>query len=396
MTSYQFKVGETQLTGLQIYVFDPAVVQGKQEHGEAPFPGTLKDNVLTVHDPSEASSQLTDAINSADDDKDNRVRDALCSLQSRIRRKSAKGNPARASIDKPNAQMLRFMQDNRSRIEKATGLTIVQSNDEPLGCGGYGCAYATNDKRWIVKISTDATEAALVKSVMDVRAEEAGGDGTGPSKSLPGVVFFEGVWMRPDRRGKTVFVLVRENVAPFDEVDVLKLDWFGAKGSEHPNVQNKYGTTALNLTVEYAADFYEAKNDQRKATKAIDNYIKWVEVIRHEMPLVADTMEEFISRGVVLRDVHDRNVGRTLVDWGRRFRPKGSVVIFDLGYTPTDQFKGYAKLNPVLSEQDAERLESRPAVRARCAERAVIDSSRGQVAPTMHSKWTWPVKIPRL
>jgi hypothetical protein len=310
---------------------------------------------------------------------------------------SYKRNPsARSSIDKPSTQLVRFMQDNRERIEKATGLEITQDNEKPLGCGGYGCAYATNDKRWIVKVSTDATEAALVKSVMDLRVEESGGDGTGPSTALPGVVFFEGIWMRPDRRGRTVFIFVRENVQPFEDIDVLNLDWFGASGSEHPRVSRKYGTTALNLAVEYASDFYDAGNDEQKASHAISNYLKWMEVIRHEMPLVSDTMEEFLSQGVVLRDIHDRNVGHTLVNWGRKYRPKGSVVIFDLGYTPTARKGRYKRLNPTLSEEEAKRLDSRGAAPHRPAEVAVIDSSRSPVAPIVHSKWTGPVKIPRL
>jgi hypothetical protein len=396
MTSYRFKVGETQVAGLQGYVFDRPVPKGKRAQ-EFDFPGKLEGGVLTVHDPNEAVSHLVDATNSADDAKDVKVRDALCALQTRIIRRSAKRNPSqRADVDKPNPQMLGFMNDNRKRIEKATGLKITQTDDKPLGCGGYGCAYATDDKRWIVKVSTDATEAALVKSVMDIRAENGGGDGTGPSVLLPGIAFFEGIWIRPDRRGKSMFVFVRENVDPFEDVDVLKLDWFGALGAEHPNVVGKYGTTALNLTVEYAADFYDAGNNQQKATEAIDSYIKWVEIIRHEMPLVADAMEDFLSRGIVLRDVHDRNVGRTVNNWGHRYRKKGSIVIFDLGFTPTDPGRGYRRLNPTLSEEEAEKLASRAPARHRSAEKGVIDSTRSPVAPTLHSKWTWPVKIPRL
>jgi hypothetical protein len=310
---------------------------------------------------------------------------------------SYKRNPsARASIDKPSTQLVRFMQDNRSRIEKATGLEITQADEKPLGCGGYGCAYATNDKRWIIKISTDATEAALVKSVMDMRMEQSGGDGTGPSKALPGVVFFEGIWMRPDRRGHTVFVFVRENVQPFQDVDVLNLDWFGHSGEEHPRITKDYGTTALNLAVEYATDFYDAGNNEAKASDAISNYLKWMEVISQEMPLVAEVMEDFLSHGVVLRDVHDRNVGRTLTNWGRKYRPKGSVVIFDLGYTPTVKKGRYRRLNPTLSAEEAARLGSRPHHRSRPAETAVVDSSRDPVSPLVHSKWTGPVKIPRL
>lgn len=403
MTAFKFKVGELQASGLEIYVFDPAVHEGNEAFDEPHFPGSLEANVLTVTDPDLAFSILTDAANSADDSGDAKVRDAMTSLATRVLRKSskyAKDNPTtpsgRATVDQPKAPLIGFMKENRERIEKATGLEITQPNEKPLGCGGFGCAYATTDKRWIVKISKDATEAALVKTVMDMRAKKTRGDGTGPSTAFPGVAFFQGVWMRPDSRGTTMFVLVRENVQPFEDSDLLSLDWFGEKGSEHPNVRGEYGTTALNLAQNFAHDFYEAKDDKRKADKAIDGYIKWMEVVRKTMPLVADTMEEFLFRGVVLRDVHDRNVGYSLTDWGKSFRPKGSVVIFDLGYTPTKEAKGFRKLNPALSAQQLAKLEGRGEARTRGPERAVIETSRSPIAPLVVSRWAGTVQIPRL
>ena len=55
------------------------------EAGDA-FPGSLAGFVLTVTDRERACSLLTDAANSADDDHDAPVRDALTTLCARLRR----------------------------------------------------------------------------------------------------------------------------------------------------------------------------------------------------------------------------------------------------------------------------------------------------------------------
>jgi hypothetical protein len=73
------RVGRTQLCGLEIYIFDPC-------HDDDGFPGTLAGFVLTVTDCERACELLTDAANSADDDKDAPVRDALTTLCARLRR----------------------------------------------------------------------------------------------------------------------------------------------------------------------------------------------------------------------------------------------------------------------------------------------------------------------
>ena len=73
------RVGRTQLCGLEIYIFDPA-------HDEDAFPGSLAGFVLTITDRERACSLLTDAANSADDDRDPAVRDALTTLCARLRR----------------------------------------------------------------------------------------------------------------------------------------------------------------------------------------------------------------------------------------------------------------------------------------------------------------------
>ena len=73
------RVGRNQLCGLEIYIFDPC-------HDEDNFPGSLAGFVLTVTDRERACDLLTDAANSADDDKDAAVRDALTTLCARLRR----------------------------------------------------------------------------------------------------------------------------------------------------------------------------------------------------------------------------------------------------------------------------------------------------------------------
>jgi len=86
-----FRVGEIQACGLTIYVFDPAFDDCLAFDGDyEPFPGTFDHaaGVLHVNEGAEeaAWSRLIDAVNSADDDGDGKVRDALTSLSSRILR----------------------------------------------------------------------------------------------------------------------------------------------------------------------------------------------------------------------------------------------------------------------------------------------------------------------
>jgi hypothetical protein len=295
----------------------------------------------------------------------------------------------RATIDKPKAYILRFMRDNRERIESVTSLKITQPDDNPFGCGGYGCAYGTSDSKWIVKVTDDATEAALAKTVMNARKKGGGGTGEGPSTVLPGVVFFEGVWMRPDHAGKPMFVIVRENIRPFGAQDVVSQKYYKAhKWSKH-----EWGATAVALATQYANDFYEAGDSEAKATTAINEFIRWAGVVGGSMPLVSDTMLYFLDQGIVLRDVHDYNVGYTITDWGKKYRSPGSVVIFDLGWTQTVSKRGarYDKLNPV----DQQKLEGAGMPEFSKRE-ARIDSRRAPVAPTVHTPWLPPVKIPRL
>ena len=82
---------QVQRTGLTIYVFDPAIVDGNEADPDpdfTPFPSEWDGGAsITVRraDVDGAIVALTDAANSADDDHDHHVRDGLTRLASAIR-----------------------------------------------------------------------------------------------------------------------------------------------------------------------------------------------------------------------------------------------------------------------------------------------------------------------
>ena len=87
------RIGAEQAAGLEVYVFDPCVVEGREAMGERAFPGRVVGGVLEVDDEGEAAEQLTEAANSADADAERlpgegfgKVRDALTALAVRCRR----------------------------------------------------------------------------------------------------------------------------------------------------------------------------------------------------------------------------------------------------------------------------------------------------------------------
>lgn len=84
-----------QACGLGIYVFDPAFDDCPEFDGDyLPFPGTFDPatNTLTIDEGQEraASARLVEAANSADDDADRAVCEALGNLAMRIARAERK------------------------------------------------------------------------------------------------------------------------------------------------------------------------------------------------------------------------------------------------------------------------------------------------------------------
>ena len=77
----RLRIGDLQASALQIYVTDPIFA-------DEPFPGCVDGATLTVADADIAPTRtrLIDAANSADDDGDAEMCDALSRLVTRLRR----------------------------------------------------------------------------------------------------------------------------------------------------------------------------------------------------------------------------------------------------------------------------------------------------------------------
>lgn len=85
-----FRVGTVQAAALDIYVFDPVFDEPLDDEDQQPFPGSFDGTNLTIDDPAAAWRVLVDAANSADEDNDPQLRDALQKLQRRALRLTAR------------------------------------------------------------------------------------------------------------------------------------------------------------------------------------------------------------------------------------------------------------------------------------------------------------------
>ena len=86
--SRTLRIGAVQRSAVELYLLDPAVVDGALAFGDPVFPGRLTADALVLDpgaDPEQAREALTGAINSADDDGDAELRGALEALVRRVR-----------------------------------------------------------------------------------------------------------------------------------------------------------------------------------------------------------------------------------------------------------------------------------------------------------------------
>lgn len=90
-------------------------------------------------------------------------------------------------------------QERKQRVAQLddAGVVAAYGTMEPLGCGSYGCVYQTGDPRWVVKVTTDISEAHMVAILERL-----------PGK-YPGLVAYHGVYEIPGPPHRT-FILWRE------------------------------------------------------------------------------------------------------------------------------------------------------------------------------------------
>ena len=228
-------------------------------------------------------------------------------------------------------------------IYEKTGLK-VQDPGIGVGCGTYGCVYLTDDPKWVVKVTRDKDEGPMALRIVEIRKELEGGDGYGPSKALPGIIFFRNIFQaRTIEHHRKLFkptVIIRENIEPVTNKDVEeRMDWF---------VDKSFGSKlrpGLEIAQLWAEKFH---SDEGDLAKAVVKFGEWLDRIKDEFPLVVDDMLYLMNnQDLMLADVHAFNVGYSVTDWGRGFRKPGSVIIHDLGMTPTVPKSRFRMLNPI-------------------------------------------------
>lgn len=239
---------------------------------------------------------------------------------------------------------------HQSKITARTGLTL-KTPDTPEGCGTFGCVYLTNDPRWVIKLTWDATEGPLVREILAAREEKGGNEGYGPSQVLPGIVFYKALFKaRPVVCGKRTispYVIVRENVRPMSLDDVTAMHWYRVKSIEDGNP-----TPGLHILQTWAERFHR-ESSGALIEQAVVEYGTWMDILEDEFPLVISAMRELFEapRNLLLADVHTDNVATTITDWGPGYRPPGSVVIHDIGATKPsrdmDKRFQFAMINPI-------------------------------------------------
>lgn len=216
------------------------------------------------------------------------------------------------------------------------------SSFDALGCGHYGCVLPHVDPHWVVKVTRDPTEGPIAAKVTELRNQ-----GQAP---LRGIVLFKEIYKADeviDWRGKKwpVYVTVREAIKPFTFADEAKMrnykplrdkGFTDAHGGWHPGASSG---SALMMMKDAALKWHEAKRETNK-DQAYQDYIHWASKVSDEFNYLGETIFEMLDAGIVLRDVHWANLGYTtwvLPDVAAyTWRPTGTVVIHDLGHTPTD------------------------------------------------------------
>lgn len=257
-------------------------------------------------------------------------------------------------------------------LERAVGVPI----GEMLGCGAFGCAF-TSEKPWVVKLTTDATEARMWEYIVNLIAKEGFFDGQAGFSRVRAVYR-----LRPGvgKTGKrTVYAVIREEVAPMFESEnpwrvtratLLKL------GLDPDSADRTLTYDAILRTEPDLADLLHALVNERgmgrpRADEVVENVADfWMTVqalaryrnaeLEHRAQRLSEVgmlerarslvllMRGWVGGGLgeslgmllrynqVLRDAHALNIGwRVHEEIAGMGREEGGLVMFDPGFTPT-------------------------------------------------------------
>jgi hypothetical protein len=177
----------------------------------------------------------------------------------------------------------RVLREYGEKLAKRSGLRIGRDT-ELLGCGQFGCVCALSDPRWVLKVTSDPTEASSAAQVKELN---------GRRSVLPRV---KGVWVAPEPllrwSATNDFLIIRENLA--DAPPEVQREW-RACGDTKP-CRHVIG---------------EARRSCGKPTPPMAKFVKGVSELCKEVS------------GIDIGDLHTENIG---------IRPStGEIVIRDLG-----------------------------------------------------------------
>jgi hypothetical protein len=213
---------------------------------------------------------------------------------------------------------------------------IGVTDDKPLGCGYYGCVFKTDDPKWVLKITRDPTEGPIVQHIMKYRMEEEGGDGRGPYGTLDGVVFYKDIYQAESIqwRGKEwpVYFIIREAIEPINW-NLYHTTYNAPSLNNIPAQYVRRSLNALRHAKMYAMEFFTLKSKYRKEL-AKEKYFESLSDIMDAFPEVADVLYTLYDEDMIFQDVHMHNLGQSIIDW-KDFRRPGTIVIHDLGHTPS-------------------------------------------------------------
>lgn len=237
------------------------------------------------------------------------------------------------------------MMPSQERLLKTGRRTFAKE----YGCGAYGCVLPTQKKDVVFKMTTDATEASFVASMLAMRG-------------LPeGVVRYHAVVELPEKKGRDrIFALWREEARDIGFLtkgaESLVADGISDAELRASLRSFKNGLANFKESAEKVLEYYVQASMSRASVKALESrmpptqelmasdpdalkgvqkalfYVGLCDYLARDMSqgflgnTVGDALHFFIERGYVLADVHFNNVG--IVD-----RSDGAaIVITDPGH----------------------------------------------------------------
>lgn len=245
--------------------------------------------------------------------------------------------------------------------QEMPGSTAKHRKVDALGCGHYGCVTKTNTPGFVLKVTSDPSEAAFVKAAVAI--------GEWPT----GIVRYRAVFDLPGMfRGRPVFAIWREEAFDIGQVHEHNADPHSKREFEQYHSAYRHAATyvrEVSVKPGFAAKLAEAKAHEDWAWgnviwedggspsssswgaprrppkfKSYPANLRLAAALRicaicfelmentnyaHE---VGSALGFYLDQGILLADVHMMNIGQVTRDDGAGYGPQTYTVITDPGH----------------------------------------------------------------